>query len=141
MTTRRSCFAGLALPTEAAPQWLDTAKYDTILGFADHMSLKHKIERREARVAVIGIGYVGLPLAVEVASAGFETVGYDKSAGKVAKLNAGESYIKDVPSAELQKLVASGKLRASTDPDVLGGADIVVICVPTPLNKTKDPDN
>ncbi len=105
------------------------------------MSLKDKIERREARVAVIGIGYVGLPLAVEVASAGFETVGYDKSAGKVARLNASESYIKDVKSSELAPLVSSGKLKASTDPDVLSSADIVVICVPTPLNKTKDPDN
>src|SRR5262244_1956863 len=105
------------------------------------MSLKHKIERREARVAVVGIGYVGLPLAVEVASAGYPTVGYDKSAGKVARVNAGESYIKDVPSSALAPLVQSGKLRASTDPDVLGKADIVVICVPTPLNKTKDPDN
>src|ERR1044071_3438437 len=105
------------------------------------MSLKEKIERREARIAVIGVGYVGLPLAVEVAGAGFQTVGYDKSAGKVAKVNAGESYIKDVSSATLAPLVKSGKLRASKDPDVLSDADVVVICVPTPLNKTKDPDN
>jgi UDP-N-acetyl-D-glucosamine dehydrogenase len=90
---------------------------------------------------VIGIGYVGLPLAVEVAGAGFPTVGYDKSAGKVARVNAGQSYIKDVPVSALAPLVASGKLRASADPDVLGEADIVVVCVPTPLNKTKDPDN
>ena len=104
-------------------------------------SLKEKIQRREAHVAVIGVGYVGLPLAVEVATAGFPTVGYDKSAGKVAKLNAGDSYIKDVPSSVLGPLVQSGKLRASADPDVLSAADIVVVCVPTPLNKTKDPDN
>src|SRR5262249_27757131 len=100
-----------------------------------------KIQNREAAVAVIGIGYVGLPLAVEVATAGFRVVGYDKSAGKVARVNAGESYIKDVPTAVLAPLVQGGKLSASTDADVLGKADIVVICVPTPLNKSKDPDN
>src|ERR1700760_3920101 len=102
------------------------------------MSLKEKIERREAHIVVIGVGYVGLPLAVEVATAGFTTVGYDKSANKVAKLNAGDSYIKDVPSSVLAPLVKSGKLTGSTDPDVLGKADVVVVCVPTPLNKTKD---
>ena len=105
------------------------------------MSLHEKIVSRDARVAVIGIGYVGLPLAVEIASAGFEVVGYDKSATKVGKVNAGTSYIKDVPTAALAPLVQSGKLMASTDPDVLGKADVVVICVPTPLNKSKDPDN
>jgi UDP-N-acetyl-D-glucosamine dehydrogenase len=104
-------------------------------------ALAAKIHDRSARVVVVGIGYVGLPLAVEVATAGFRVVGYDKSAGKVERLSAGESYIKDVPTRALASLVASGKLSASTDPDVLRGADIVVICVPTPLNKTKDPDN
>jgi UDP-N-acetyl-D-glucosamine dehydrogenase len=105
------------------------------------MSLSEKIERREARVVVVGIGYVGLPLAVEVAGAGFDVVGYDRSAGRVAKVNAGVSYIKDVPTPVLAPLVASGKLAASSDPDVLEEADAVVICVPTPLNKSKDPDN
>jgi len=104
-------------------------------------SLHEKILSRDARVAVIGIGYVGLPLAVEVASAGFQVVGYDKSGGKVAKVNAGESYIKDVATSVLAPLVHGGKLSASTDADVLGNADVVVICVPTPLNKSKDPDN
>jgi UDP-N-acetyl-D-glucosamine dehydrogenase len=103
--------------------------------------LKEKIADRSARVVVVGIGYVGLPLAVEVAAAGFRVVGYDKSAEKARRVNAGESYIKDVATQTLAPLVSSGKLSASTDPDVLGGADIVVICVPTPLNKTKDPDN
>jgi UDP-N-acetyl-D-glucosamine dehydrogenase len=104
-------------------------------------TLLDKIVSRDAQVAVIGIGYVGLPLAVEVARAGFKVVGYDKSAGKVQRANAGDSYIKDVPSSVLAPLVQSGKLSASTDPTVLGQADIVVICVPTPLNKSKDPDN
>jgi UDP-N-acetyl-D-glucosamine dehydrogenase len=104
-------------------------------------SLDDRIRSREARVAVIGIGYVGLPLAVEIAGAGFQVTGYDKSGEKVRRVNAGDSYINDVPTAILAPLVASGKLGASNDPDVLAAADVVVICVPTPLNKTKDPDN
>ncbi len=103
--------------------------------------LQRRIEAREARVAVVGIGYVGLPLAVEMADAGFRVTGYDKSAAKVRDVTAGHSYIGDVPDARLAPHVTSGRLSASTDPDVLAGADVVVICVPTPLNKTKDPDN
>src|SRR5215475_11243113 len=104
-------------------------------------SLVDRISARDVKVAVIGVGYVGLPLAVEVANAGFRVLAYDKSAGKIARLSAGESYIKDVPSSRIAPLVASGKLTGSTDPDVLAQADVVVICVPTPLNKSKDPDN
>src|SRR5436309_1077493 len=85
-------------------------------------TLLEKIKTRDAKVAVIGIGYVGLPLCVEMASAGFHTTGFDKSEAKV-------------------KSVLAGKLTASLDPKVLGAADVVVICVPTPLNKTKEPDN
>jgi UDP-N-acetyl-D-glucosamine dehydrogenase len=90
---------------------------------------------------VIGIGYVGLPLCVEMAKAGFVTTGYDKSESKVKSLLAGKSYIGDIPDDELAPLVQSGKLTGSTDPNVLGAADVVIICVPTPLNKTKEPDN
>jgi len=104
-------------------------------------TLLEKIKRHEAKVAVIGIGYVGLPLCVEMAKAGFVTTGYDKSESKVKSLLAGKSYIGDIPDAELAPLVHSGKLTGSTDPDVLGQADVVIICVPTPLNKTKEPDN
>jgi UDP-N-acetyl-D-glucosamine dehydrogenase len=104
-------------------------------------SLVERIRAREVRVAVIGVGYVGLPLAVEVANAGFGVLAYDKNPGKIARLSAGDSYIKDVPSSRLAPLVASGKLSGSSDPDVLAQADVVVICVPTPLNKSKDPDN
>src|SRR5438270_9739474 len=104
-------------------------------------TLLEKIKTHEARVAVIGIGYVGLPLCTEMARAGFHTTGYDKHEGKVKSVLAGKSYIKDIPDDLLSPLVTSGKLTASTDPKVLGEADVVVICVPTPLNKTKEPDN
>ncbi len=105
------------------------------------MSLLEKIKQHKARVVVIGAGYVGLPLAVEVAKAGFRTTAYDKAAGKVKSINAATSYIPDVPTSELAPLVKAGTLDASTEPDVMKEADVVIICVPTPLNKTKDPDN
>jgi UDP-N-acetyl-D-glucosamine dehydrogenase len=105
------------------------------------MTLLEKIKRHEARVAVIGIGYVGLPLATEIARAGFHVTGYDKSEDKVRSVNAARSYIKDISDADLAPLVEEGRLSASTDPKILGSADVVVICVPTPLNKTKEPDN
>jgi UDP-N-acetyl-D-glucosamine dehydrogenase len=102
--------------------------------------LLKKIESKTARVVVIGIGYVGLPLVVEFARAGFRVTGYDKDPVKVKLLNAGESYIGDISSADLEPHVKAGRLDASTDPAVLGQADAVIVCVPTPLNKTKDPD-
>src|SRR5262245_61747336 len=103
-------------------------------------SLLSKIEDRTARVVVIGAGYVGLPLLVELARAGFSATGYDKDPEKVRMLNRGESYIGDIPTAALKPLVESGRLRASSDADVLRAADAVIVCVPTPLNKTKEPD-
>ena len=99
-----------------------------------------KIEQRRARVVVIGTGYVGLPLLIELAKAGFVVTGYDKDVEKVQMLARGESYIADIPSSALAPLVSAGKLTATSDPDVLAEADAVVVCVPTPLNKTKDPD-
>jgi UDP-N-acetyl-D-glucosamine dehydrogenase len=104
-------------------------------------TLLERIKRHEAHVTVIGIGYVGLPLATEMARAGFRTTGYDRSEDKVRAVNAARSYIGDISDADLQPLVRSGRLSASTDPNVLGTADVVIICVPTPLNKTKEPDN
>ncbi|MFO0760701.1 MAG: nucleotide sugar dehydrogenase [Byssovorax sp.] len=103
-------------------------------------TLLKKIEDRSAKVVVIGVGYVGLPLVVEFAKAGFSVTGYDKDREKIRMLGLGESYIGDIASAELLPLVRAGKIKASTDPDVLGSADAIVVCVPTPLNKTKDPD-
>lgn len=104
------------------------------------MELLKKIEAHQARLGVIGLGYVGLPLAVEFARAGFGVVGYDVDARKVAELMAGRSYIPDVPSEHLAEVVKSGKFVATTDPMKLADVDIIDICVPTPLRKTKDPD-
>lgn len=104
------------------------------------MDLAHKIRTRAAKVGVVGLGYVGLPLAVEFARAGFEVTGIDVDPRKVDRINAGDSYVGDVPSADLAPLVEAGKLRATADFAVVSGLDTVNICVPTPLRKTKDPD-
>jgi len=99
-----------------------------------------KISSKQAHVVVIGIGYVGLPLVAEFARAGFRTTGLDNDPEKVRRLNLGESYIADVPTADLAPHVKAGKLDATSDRAVLAKADAVIVCVPTPLNKTKDPD-
>ena len=104
------------------------------------MELLKKIESKQAKLGVIGLGYVGLPLAVEFARAGFEVVGYDVDAARVAELKAGRSYIPDVSSAHLAEVVKNGKFTATTDAKALAVVDIIDICVPTPLRKTKDPD-
>ncbi|MBC7871266.1 MAG: nucleotide sugar dehydrogenase [Chitinophagaceae bacterium] len=100
----------------------------------------NRLEKREARLAIVGLGYVGLPLAVEFAEAGFNVIGLDISAPKVAQLNKGESYIQDIPTARLKPLVESGRLCGTTDYADLKQVDAISICVPTPLHKTKDPD-
>lgn len=102
--------------------------------------LKKKIADKSAHVGVLGLGYVGLPLAVEFAKAGFRVTGIDVSAEKVAELNSGESYILDIHTEELKPLVEAGRLRATTDFAEIANFDTVNICVPTPLRKTKDPD-
>jgi UDP-N-acetyl-D-glucosamine dehydrogenase len=102
--------------------------------------LEEKIRTRQAKVGIVGLGYVGLPLAVEFAEAGFEVTGIDISESKTAKVNAAESYIGDISSRTLAPLVESGKLRATTDFSVIRDLDTINICVPTPLRKTKDPD-
>ncbi len=103
-------------------------------------TLEDKIRNRKARVGIVGLGYVGLPLAVEFAKAGFEVIGIDLSESKVAKVNAGESYIADIPAGVFKPLVESGKIRATSDFGTISQLDTVNICVPTPLRKTKDPD-
>lgn len=102
--------------------------------------LFQKIEARSARVGVIGMGYVGLPLAVRAASLGFPVLGFEVSTEKVAALNNGTSYIGDVGSAMLNELRQAGAFEATTDMRRLRSCDVVIICVPTPLNATRDPD-
>jgi UDP-N-acetyl-D-glucosamine dehydrogenase len=102
--------------------------------------LEEKIRGGSARIGVIGLGYVGLPLAVEYSQAGFDVTGFDLVQEKVDAVNAGRSYVKDVPSERVSGLVAEERLRATRDFARLGECDAVIICVPTPLGKTKDPD-
>ncbi len=102
--------------------------------------LLERINSRSAVIGIIGLGYVGLPLAVAFGQAGFTVIGLDLDQRKVDQLNSGHSYIGDVPSAAIADLVERGKLIASADYESLRQADIVSICVPTPLRKTKDPD-
>jgi UDP-N-acetyl-D-glucosamine dehydrogenase len=104
------------------------------------VSLKEKIRERKARIGVIGLGYVGLPLAVEFARKGFDVTGFDVDASKVTELNAGRSYILDVKTEDLKACVDAGRLRATADMSQLKDMDAIDICVPTPLRKTKDPD-
>ncbi len=102
--------------------------------------LLQKIAERQAKIAVIGMGYVGLPLMVSFAEAGFRVVGIDVDRQKVEMLNRGESYIEDVADAALRPLVQRGLLWASADYTAVADVDAISICVPTPLRKTKDPD-
>jgi UDP-N-acetyl-D-glucosamine dehydrogenase len=103
-------------------------------------TLRRKIETHQAHVGVVGLGYVGLPLVVEFAHAGFCVTGIDVQQSKVDAINRGESYIQDVPTADVQALVKAGKVRATTDFSIVRELDTINICVPTPLRKTKDPD-
>ena len=103
-------------------------------------TLEEKILSRTARVGIIGLGYVGLPLAMEFARAGFSVTGIDIEPTKVARLNRGESYVQDVGADVLGALVESRKFRATTDFSVISELDTINIAVPTPLRKTKDPD-
>jgi len=103
-------------------------------------TLIKKLEEKKARIGILGLGYVGLPLAVVFAEAGFEVMGIDPDTRKVEALNKGVSYIQDVPTETVAKLVKAGKLKASADFSVLKEIDAVSICVPTPLRKTGDPD-
>jgi UDP-N-acetyl-D-glucosamine dehydrogenase len=103
-------------------------------------SLKRKIEDKTARVGIVGLGYVGLPLAAEFAKAGFEVTGIDVLESKVDGLNRGMSHVQDVPSTEVARMVAEKRFSATTDFSVVRDLDTINICVPTPLRKTKDPD-
>lgn len=102
--------------------------------------LLEKINNKTARVGVVGLGYVGLPLAVEKANAGYETIGFDVQEKKVNSVNAGQNYIGDVVDEELKDLVKAGKLKATTDFSFVKDVDTICICVPTPLDLYKQPD-
>ncbi len=103
-------------------------------------SLEAKIRDKTARIGIIGLGYVGLPLAVEYAEKGFTTCGFDVDRSKVDKLNRGENYIIDIPDEQLARVVKSGKFRAFDTFGHVGECDVVYICVPTPFTPNKDPD-
>ena len=102
--------------------------------------LMKKIESREVRVGVVGLGYVGLPLAVEKAKAGFRTIGFDVQESKVRLVNEGHNYIGDVVDSDLARLVADGMLSATTDFSFVKDVDFIAICVPTPLDEHQEPD-
>ena len=104
------------------------------------IQLLEKINNKKIKVGVVGLGYVGLPLAVEKANAGYETIGFDVQESKVDMVNRGENYIGDVVDAKLKQLVEEGKLRATTDFSFIKDVDTVCICVPTPLDLYKQPD-
>ncbi len=103
-------------------------------------ALIQKLKQHKARIGVIGLGYVGLPLAVEYAKVGFHVTGIDVSEERVKSLNKGISYIPDVSEEEIRSLVKAGRLKATTSFETLRNIDGMMICVPTPLRKTKDPD-
>jgi UDP-N-acetyl-D-glucosamine dehydrogenase len=115
-----------------------TSTSSVLPGLAE--ALHEKLTSRTARVGVVGLGYVGLPLAVEFARGGFHAMGIDVDPAKVDALSRGESYIQDVPTADVARFRQSGHLRATTDTAVIAELDTINICVPTPLRKTKDPD-
>lgn len=103
-------------------------------------NLIQQLKEKKARVAILGLGYVGLPLAVVFGEAGFTVTGIDPDARKVEALNQKRSYIQDVPTEKVARLVQEGRLKAATDFSVLREVEAVSICVPTPLRKTGDPD-
>lgn len=107
---------------------------------ASETTILDKIQTRQAVVGVIGLGYVGLPLVRTFSKAGFRCVGYDVDEAKVHALNAGQSYIKHIPSQTVADLVQKSGFRATANPSDLRACDAILICVPTPLNKTRDPD-
>ncbi len=102
--------------------------------------LENKIRNYDAKVAIIGIGYVGLPLAVEIARVGYQTIGIDIDKEKVTLVNRGKSFIGDVPAEDIAELVKTNKLKATTSYQPCKEADIINICVPTPFTASKDPD-
>jgi UDP-N-acetyl-D-glucosamine dehydrogenase len=106
----------------------------------DSTSLLGRIQLREANIGIVGLGYVGLPLGMTFAEAGFAVTGFEVDARKVQSIQKGESYIKHIPNDALETLTISGKLRATTDYSKASGMDCLIICVPTPLTRAREPD-
>jgi UDP-N-acetyl-D-glucosamine dehydrogenase len=104
------------------------------------MDLLNKIKDRSATVGVIGLGYVGLPLVIQFVKAGFEAIGFDLDEEKIKYLKEGKTYIKHIPSEEIKTLKKNGNFEATSDFSLLKDADCIIICVPTPLNKHREPD-
>ena len=102
--------------------------------------LLEKIAKRDITVGVVGLGYVGLPLAVEKAKTGFKTIGFDVQEEKVKMVNEGHNYIGDVVNEDLKELVESGMMKATSDFSFVKDVDFIAICVPTPLDKHQEPD-
>lgn len=105
-----------------------------------HAQLRAKIQSHQATVGIIGLGYVGLPLGLAFVEKGFSVIGFDVDSGKVSKLNAGKSYIQHIESARVRAAVSEGRFRASADFTLLASCDAAIVCVPTPLTETRDPD-
>src|SRR4030042_3588808 len=103
-------------------------------------ALLNSLRQHSAKIGILGLGYVGLPLAAAFGEAGFQIIGIDTDPRKVNGLNKGESYIQDVPDKQLARLLKTGRFSATTDFSALRDCDAVSICVPTPLRKTGDPD-
>jgi UDP-N-acetyl-D-glucosamine dehydrogenase len=120
--------------------WADVSKYCNGVTKLMSIDLQNKIAERRAVVGVIGLGYVGLPLAVEFASVGHRVIGFDVDTPRTEVINSGVSYIPDVPTESVKALVEKGVLSATSDFSQLAETDAVIICVPTPLRKTKEPD-
>lgn len=104
------------------------------------LELLRKLEDKTAVIGVIGLGYVGLPLAVEKAKAGYRVIGFDVQARKIDMLNSGHNYIGDVVDEDLREMVRDGRLSATADYSFLQGVDAVAVCVPTPLDIYRQPD-
>ncbi|MGB5916318.1 MAG: NAD(P)-binding domain-containing protein, partial [Phormidesmis sp.] len=102
--------------------------------------IKNRIATRKAKIGVVGLGYVGLPFAVEKANVGFDVVGIELNAQRVARVNKSDSYISDVSDVALHKAVESGRLRACSSFQAVTDMDVIVVCVPTPLTKNLTPD-
>ena len=103
-------------------------------------SLEQSLQNKTAKVGIVGLGYVGLPLLQAFIQAGFDTIGFDVDSAKVAQLNAGESYIKHVPSAWIKNWLQAERFAATDEMQRLADADAILICVPTPLTDSRDPD-